>query len=329
VGAARVTESSVRWGILGTGTIAGVFAATVPHTDGGRVVAVGSRTTESATRFATEFGIERACGSYDELVELADVDAVYIATPHAQHADAVRRCLDAGKHVLCEKPMTVSAADTASLAELARLHERFLMEALWSRFLPAYRTLRSLLEHDEIGDVVAVDASLGYRFPFDPSHRLFAPELGGGALLDLGIYPVHLAHFVLGVPTSVRAIGRVGSTGVDEHAAVTMNFADSTIAVATCAIRSDLACTGRVTGTTGAIEIPSPMHCPQHLDIISPGVEPRRIETPPGEHPFRFEIDEVQRCLRAGLTESPVMPLTDSIAIATTLDLALAEVTCE
>jgi predicted dehydrogenase len=316
----------VRWGILGTGTIAGVFAAAMPYADGGRVVAVGSRSADSAARFAQAHGIPDACSGYDALVGSPDVDAVYVATPHAQHADAVRGSLEAGKHVLCEKPMTTSAAETAHLADLARRHDRFLMEALWSRFLPASRILASLLEHGEIGEILTVEASLGFRFPFDPSHRLFAPELGGGALLDLGIYPVHLAHFVLGIPTTVRAIGHLGSSGVDEHALVTMAFADGALAVAQCAIRADLACTARITGTAGAVELPAFMQCPVHLDVVRPGNLRERIDAPFGAAPFHFEIDEVHRCIRTGRRESSTMPLADSVAIAATLDRALADV---
>lgn len=319
----------MRWGILGTGTIAGIFAAAVPHTDDGQLAAVGSRASETAARFAETHGIPRAFGSYDALVESADVDVVYVATPHAQHADAVRRCLEAGKHVLCEKPLTVSAAETRQLTDLACQHDRFLMEALWSRFLPAYRTLASMLEHDEIGEVVAVESSLGFRFPFDPTHRLFAPELGGGALLDLGIYPVHLAHSVLGSPTTVRALGRIGSTGVDEHALVSMAFESGSLAIAECATRADLACTARITGTTGAIELPAFMHCPVHLDVVRPGNVAERIEAPFSDAPFSFEIDEVHRCLRDGRTESSLMPLADSIEVATTLDLARTELGVE
>jgi predicted dehydrogenase len=316
----------VRWGVVGTGMIAGIFADTVPHTDGGELAAVGSRTPDAAQRFADAHGIPRAFGSYDELLASADVDAVYVATPHAQHADAVARALDAGKHVLCEKPMTVSADETRRVAGLARDRGVFLMEALWSRFLPAYDTVRSVVDAGEIGEVVAIDASLGFRAPLDPAHRLFAPELGGGSLLDLGIYPVHLAHFLLGAPTTVRAVGRVGTTGVDEHAVVTMAY-DGAIAVAESAIRVDLAGTARITGTEGAIELPMPMQCPAHVDVTGPhGRDRRTIDGGNGSTPFRFEIEEVHRCLDDGLAESPTMPLAESVALATTLDRALAAI---
>ncbi len=317
----------MRWGIAGTGIIASVFADAMSKVEGGTVVAIGSRTAESAGRFAAAFGVPRAHGSYQALADDPDVDVVYVATPHAQHLDVAAPSLEAGKHVLCEKPMSLSARQTTRMAEIARDNGRFLMEALWSRFLPAYRMIDEIIASGEIGDVLAVESSFGYRTDVDPASRLFALELGGGALLDLGIYPVHLAHFVLGVPSQVRATARIGETGVDEHSAVTMGFPTGALAIAHVAIRTDLAGTGRITGTEGAIEIPASMHCPLHLDVIRfAHGDHRHIETPHGDAPFSFQIDEVHRCLEAGLTESPVLPLRDSIAMATTLDRALADV---
>jgi predicted dehydrogenase len=323
----KTIDGSVRWGIAGTGGIAGVFAYAMRAVEGGRVVAVGSRTSESAERFAGRFAIPVAHASYAALVADPEVDAIYVASPHAQHLDLAVMSLEAGKHVLCEKPMTLSAQQSARLVEIAREHGRFLMEALWSRFLPAYRAIEGVVVSGEIGDVLAVEASFGFRAAFDPAHRLFARELGGGALLDLGIYPVHLAHFVLGVPTAVRASAHIGTTGVDEQTVVSMEFASGALAIAHAAITAKLPGTARVTGTEGAIEIPAAMHHPQHLDVVRfDNDERRRIDTPSGDAPFRFQIEEVHKCLAAGLTESGVMPLADSLAIAATLDRARSDI---
>jgi len=319
--------SSVRWGIAGTGMIAGIFANAFAEVDGGSVVAVGSRALTSATRFAATHAIPRAHGTYADLVADPEVDAIYVATPHAQHEELTVAALEAGKHVLCEKPMSLSAPQSARMVEAARAHDRFLMEALWSRFLPAYLTIDELVADGAVGEVLCVDASLGFRAPFDPDHRLFDRELGGGALLDLGIYPVHLAHSVLGTPSAVGAAARLGPTGVDEHTVVTMEFADGALAIAHAAIRVSLSGTAIVTGTEGAIEIPMPMHCPSHLDLVRfADGERHRTDTPPGTAPFHFEIDEVHRCLAAGLTESPRLPLSASLGIADTLDRAAAAI---
>jgi predicted dehydrogenase len=317
----------VRWGIAGTGTIAGVFADAVAQVDDGTVTAVGSRTAQAARGFAERFAVPHAHGSYEAMAEDADVDAIYIATPHAHHLDHASIAVAAGKHVLCEKPMTLSQRHSALLA--TRAHDRgvFLMEALWTRFLPSYRTIDALVHDGEIGELLSIEASFGFRAPLDPSNRLFSVALGGGALLDVGIYPVHLAHAVLGVPTAVEATARVGSTGVDEHTVVTMTFPDGALAVAQASIRTNLASTARIDGTDGFIELPAFMHCPAHVDLVrSADGERRRIDTPLGEAPFRFEIEEVHRCLDAGLTESAIMPLADSLAIASTLDRARAAI---
>ncbi len=320
-------SGDVRWGIVGTGIIASVFADALSKTDGGTLTAVGSRTPEGAARFAQQWSVPHAHGSYEALVADPGVDAVYIATPHAQHLENTVLSLEAGKAVLCEKPMSLSVRQTTRMAEIARDKGLFLMEALLSRFLPAYQAIEQILRSGEIGDVLSVEGSFGYRTPVDPESRLFALELGGGALLDLGIYPVHLAHFVLGAPDRVHATAHIGETAVDEETVVTMGFPNDALAIAHVSLRTELAGTGRITGTEGAILIPAPMQCPLHLDVVSfPHRERRRVETPHGPTLFSFEIAEVHRCLAAGLTESPVLPLRDSIAMATTLDLAQAAI---
>jgi predicted dehydrogenase len=185
--------------------------------------------------------------------------------------------------------------------------------------------LRTLLAAGRIGEVRMVDGSFGFRAPFDPEHRLFAPALGGGALLDVGLYPVQLALMVLGEPERVAAVADVGVTGVDEQIAVTMGFAGGQIAVAEAAVRTNLACTARISGTEGAIDLPAFLHCPAFLDVRAGG-EPTRVDTPMDGNGLHYQAAEVHRCLREGLLESPMMPLADSRALARTLDRARAHV---
>ncbi len=311
----------IRWGILGTGSIAGSFAAALRHVPDAELVAVGSRAQKSADRFAAEHGVPRGYSSYDHLVGDDDVDVVYVATPHTRHSADMALALEAGKHVLGEKPFTISEEESARVAELAAASERFAMEAFWSRFLPAYRTLRTLLDDEAIGEILRVEGSFGFRAEVQPTHRLFDPALGGGALLDLGCYPVQLAQFVLGTPAAVSAVARVGETGVDEDTIVAMSFAGGAVAVAQSAIRTPLACNATITGTAGTIELPAFMHCPEHVDVTVGGAT-RRIDTPLGEAPLAFQVHEVHACLRAGQLESTTMPLADTLAIARTLDRA-------
>ena len=315
----------IRWGILGTGSIARSFAAALRHVADAELVAVGSRAQDSADQFAADHEVPRGYGSYDDLVGDDEVDVVYVATPHTRHAADMALALEAGKHVLGEKPFTISHDESARIAELAAARGRFAMEAFWSRFLPAYRTLQTLLDDEAIGEVLRVEGSFGFRADVQTKHRLFDPALGGGALLDLGCYPVQLAHFVLGSPASVSAVARIGETGVDEDTIVAMSFAGGAVAVAQSAIRTPLPCDARITGTAGTIELPAFMHCPEHVDVTVGG-DTRRIDTPLGEAPLAFQVEEMHACLRAGRLESTVMPLADTLAIARTLDLARAAI---
>ena len=207
--------------------------------------------TERADAFADEWDIPRRHGDYDDLAADDDVDVVYVATPQSRHADDACRYLDAGKHVLCEKPMAMTEAEVLRMTASAHLAERFLMEAIWSRFLPSYVTLWELLLQGRIGEPQFVEADFGFRMPVDPAHRLFDPARGGGALLDLGVYPLQLASFVLGAPDGVAASGHVGETDVDETVAATLHHPGGRLAVAKASIRVNLACTARIVGHRG------------------------------------------------------------------------------
>jgi predicted dehydrogenase len=314
-------DAPVRWGIAATGGIARGFTQALARVSDARVVAVASRSVDSAARFGDAHGIDRRYGSYEAMAGDPSVDVVYVATPHVRHCADTVMYLEAGKHVLCEKPLALNAVEARRMMDAAARHDRFLMEAIWTRFLPAYVELRALVSSDAIGAVQFVEGSFGFRMPVDAGHRLFAPELGGGALLDLGIYPVQLADMLLGEPEQVEAVAHLGTTHVDERIAVTMGFPAGAVAVAEAAIRTELSCRGRVGGTEGAVELPAFMHCPQYLEVRTAG-EGRRIECPMQGNGLHYEAEEVHRCLRAGKRESPVMPLADTLAIARTLDRA-------
>jgi predicted dehydrogenase len=314
---------SVRWGIVGTGGIATRFVDALRETPGAVLVAVASRGPDRAAAFSAQHGVERAHGSYAALAADPDVDVAYVATPHACHAADAIRMLEAGKHVLCEKPLALDAAQVDRMRAAATASGRFLMEAMWSRFLPSWRTVRLLVADGRIGEPVHVAADFGFRFPTDPTHRLFDPALGGGALLDIGVYPVHLATMVLGPVAGVHATGQLGPTGVDELVAAVLDHERGT-GVVTAALRADLPCTARVSGTAGAIDVPAFMHCADHLVVRSDG-RVERVDCSFVGEGMRFQVEEVHRCLAGGEVESPTMPLAESRAVAAACDEVLAQ----
>jgi predicted dehydrogenase len=314
----------IRWGVIGPGAIATGFAEAMQWADGGSITAVASRSAERAAAFADRFDIPTHYGDYDALAGDPDVDVVYVATPHSRHEVDTVNLLRAGKHVLCEKPFALNARQAARMAEEARSRELFLMEAIWSRFLPAYRALVDVIGAGRIGEPLLVEADFGFRRPVDPHHRHFARELGGGALLDLGIYPIQLCTLVLGPIERVVSDGVVGETGVDEVVTALLHHPGGRLGVVKAAIRVNMTCTARIAGTEGVIDLPAMMHCPSSLTVSSAaGVD--RIDASYEGNGLRFEIDEVHRCLAEGRTESEVMSLDESIALATTLDAIRAD----
>jgi predicted dehydrogenase len=248
------------------------------------------------------------------------LDAVYIATPHIVHESHTLLYLRSGRAVLCEKPFALNAAEANRMIEAAREGELFLMEAMWSRYLPSYVKLRELLNNGVIGTARMVEANLGYRTLFDPSHHKYDLSKAGGALLDLGVYPAQLSSLVLGRPDRVVAAGHLGSTGVDEQVAAVLHHAGGALGVIEASISGTLSCSARIYGTTGTIELPAFMHCPQFMSIVRDGAS-EQVECPNEGNGLQFEIAEVGRCLRAGLLESPSMPLDETLAILQTLDI--------
>ncbi len=310
---------AVRWGIAGTGGIAASFARAMAFVDGGEMVAVASRTTAGAAGFATEFGIPHPHGSYESLAEDPEVDAVYIATPHSRHAADAILYLEAGKHVLCEKPFTLNVAQARHVFDVAERHDRFIMEALWSRFLPPYETLRTLLDDGAIGRPLLVEADFGFRSEVVATHRHFDLAQGGGALLDLGIYPVQLSTFVFGAPDRITADGVIGVTGVDEDVAAILHHAGGGLSVLKASIRTPQSCTARIAGTSGVIEIPAFMHCPDSIVLVT--LAGREVFDCGWEgEGLRFEIDEANRCIVAGSRESPQMPASETLLLQEILD---------
>ncbi len=318
-------EPMIRWGVVGPGAIATGFADAMEMVDGGRIVAVASRSAERADAFADRFGIRARYGDYTALAEDPEVEVVYVATPQSRHMEDTLALLRAGKHVLCEKPFALDASQARRMVDEARRQGVFLMEAIWSRFLPSYRSLVDLIRAGRIGEPLLVEADFGFRRPVEPDHRLFRLDLGGGGLLDLGIYPIQLCTLLLGPVEDVAAEGVIGETGVDEHVAAVLKHAGGGLGVIKSTLRVNMTCTARVSGSEGVVSIPALMHCPNSLTVMSAGgVE--EIDASYVGNGLRFEIEEVHRCLAEGGTESPTMKLDETIALASILDDIRAQI---
>ncbi|GAB2450524.1 Gfo/Idh/MocA family protein [Xylanimonas ulmi] len=317
---------AIGWGVLGAGSIAASFSDGVRERTRARVSAVGSRSAAKAQEFAAAHAPgARAHGSYEDLVADSDVDVVYIATPHSHHLEHALLAVRAGKHVLVEKPLTRSAAESRVLLDAAREAGVFLMEAMWTRFLPHVAALRGAIARGEIGEVVTVEAEFDVFFRYDPAHRLFAPELAGGALLDLGVYPVAFAHDLLGAPSSVTARGTRAATGVDDHVAIVLEWDGGRHAVLHTSSRAAGPHAATIIGTRGRIEVPREFFTPADIVVTREDGTSWTFTSPRGEGKA-YEAAEVARLVTAGATASPRHSWQDTLEVMAILDEARRQV---
>lgn len=311
---------TICWGILGPGSIAKKFAEGLRAVPGARLVAVGSRDAGRAKAFAEAHGAVRAHGSYEALAADPGVDVVYVASPHSGHAEHTLLCLNHGKAVLCEKPFAVNAVQGRGMVECARAKRLFLMEAMWTRFLPAMVEVRRWIEKGLIGEPRLVTADFGFRAGWNPESRLLNPRLAGGGLLDVGVYTLAMAFMVFrGRPEVVTGVAHVGETGVDEQAAMALRFSGGRLASLTCAVRTNTTQAVRINGTDGYIEIPGFWRA-QEATLAEAGKEPRRVALPFESTGYNYEAAAVGQCLRDGQQECAVMPLDETLQIAETMD---------
>lgn len=313
----------IRWGIAGTGGIAAAFAEDLKLLPDAEIVAVGSRQRASADAFADRFGIAHRHVGYAELAADPEVDAVYVAVPHTGHCEAALAAVEGAKAVLVEKPFALNAAETERMIAAARQAGTFMMEAMWVRFLPHLTLVRELLAEGRIGTVRGVVADRGELLSTEPRHRIRNPELGGGALLDLGIYPVSFASMVTGgrLPERVEAVGRMTDTGVDAHASMLLVYPGGAHGVISTSLDARSANTAAVNGTEGRILVPQPWGRTSAVELITNDGVVRSTTLPQEGHGLRHQAAEVGRRLRAGETESPVVPLDETLAVMRTLDL--------
>ncbi|MEV7973461.1 Gfo/Idh/MocA family oxidoreductase [Cellulomonas sp. NPDC089187] len=313
------TAPALRWGILGAGNIAGHFTDALHAETESRAVAVGSRNRDKAARWAAAHGVPTVHGSYAELVADPQVDVVYVATPHSEHREHALLAIAAGKHVLVEKAFTRNAAEAREVLDAAKAAGVFVMEAMWTRFLPHVQALHQILDSGEIGEVVALFADHGQFFPLDPSSRLYDPALAGGALLDLGVYPVSFAHDLLGAPRSVHATGQLTTTGVDGQIGVVLDYGERTQATLSTTLWARTPTTAAITGTDGAITVEGSFYAPTSFTVQR---RDGRVWTfdRPTPHGLQFEAAEVARRITEGATQSPRMTWQHTLDVMTTMD---------
>ncbi|MFW6599226.1 Gfo/Idh/MocA family protein [Propionibacteriaceae bacterium Y2011] len=319
---------AIRWGILAPGGIATAIATTMRANTRQDIVAVGSRSTDRAAEFAARFEIPRSYGSYEQLVADDAVDAILVASPHSHHAEQAMLAIEAGKHVMVQKPFTPTSAEARRIIDAARAADVTVMEAMWARCLPHLDVLRQLLADGVLGEIESVIADLGMHFAYEPEHRLFNPELAGGAMLDLGVYTVQFASFVLGTPGRVRALGTRVGTGVDRQVSMLLDrhpdhpqahgLLNTTLAAQTPS-------TASISGSAGAVHLDTIFYMPNRVRWIPRNGEPELSPVPElvGREGLAYQFAHFADLVSEGRRESDLMPLDETLSVIETMERVL------
>ena len=311
----------VRWGILAPGGISGAFAAALHQAEGAELAAVGSRDLDRARAFASKYGMSRAHGSYADLAADPGVDAIYIGTPHAFHERDTILCLGQGKHVLCEKPFAINAAEGRRMVQAAGENDRLLMEAMWTRFLPSLEHMQKVIGAGLIGEPRTLTADFGIRPEFDPHSRLFDPWLGGGALLDLGVYAVSLSSWLFGNPVDIKGTANLGPTGVDDDSAFVLRHTGGQMTNAFQSFRVQTPREAVIQGTEGWVKLHEPWWGTSRLTIQTAVAEPETLEFSLRGGGYTHMAEAFMELIRTGQRDSGVMPLAESLTIMETMDI--------
>lgn len=308
------------WGIIGLGRIAHKFAQDLRHVPNARLWAVASNSKERADVFAKEYNAPHAFGTYEEIVDCPDLDIVYIAMPHVGHCENTVLCLRHKIPVLCEKPLAMNMEEARRMFQASRENQTFFMEAMWTRFLPTTHQLLTWIEEGALGQILGVKADFGFRAPVDPEGRLYNPVLGGGALLDIGVYPAFLSLLVFDMPAEIKAAAHMGSTGVDEEIGAVLSYADGAMAHLHASIRSKTKTEAFIYGTDAVVHIHSRWHEATDISLLAEGQRPLTLHFERSGFGYHYEAVEAMRCLEAGWTESPQLPLAFSEKLMILLD---------
>ena len=322
-------QKKIKWGIVGLGKIAVKFAEDLLLSQESELFAVASREIEKASIFAKEYGSKNAFGSYDELINHPEVDVVYIATPHSLHYELTKKCIENGKAVLCEEPMGLDAIQVKEMVDLARSKKVFLMEGIWTRLIPATKTFLKLMDDNIIGEIKHVRADFGFASTHSKESRILNKKLGGGSLLDVGIYPVYLSLLLLGEPKSMQVEALMTDTGVDKSCSMIFDYENGATSNLFSSIGENTPTEGEIIGTKGSIKLHSRFHHPQKITVNVIGETERTIEEEYRGGGYIHEIEEVNACLFQGKTESNLLPLDISLRLSKILDLVKKEISLD
>ncbi|MCH4823295.1 Gfo/Idh/MocA family oxidoreductase [Gramella lutea] len=312
-------KKKIKWGIIGLGKIANKFAKGLSSVHNSELYAVASRDIDKAHAFSKEFKAEKACGSYAELMRDSEVDAIYIATPHAFHHELTMECIKHGKAVLCEKPFAINSVQANEMIELARKHKVFLMEALWTRFLPHFQFVTEKLRSGDLGMIKSLKADFGFKAKYDESGRLFNKSLGGGSLLDIGIYPVFMAYSLLGMPNDLEAKAKFTETEVDINCDIKFNYKQGIQAKLYSTLEEKTPTTAEIELEKGKIVLNPRFHEPTSVTIFSEGKE-ENIDFGIETNGYNFEAEHVAKMILQGKTESDIWSLDHTRDLMNLLD---------
>ncbi len=312
-------NKTTRWGIIGPGKIAEKFARALALVPGAELYGVASRQEAKARDFAERHGATKWFNSYEALIADTAIDVVYIATPHTFHFTYAMQCLQQQKPVLCEKPMSVNYESTLQLVKTAREHHTFLMEAMWTRFLPTIRKTIELVNDGVIGQIKWIHADFGFALAFDAGSRIYDKQLGGGSLLDVGVYPLFLALQLLGKPDQIQSAVHLTATGIDESTTAILSYNSGQTATIHSSVVSQTPIEATISGTAGTITLSRPWYKGNRVEIRKNDIVTDVYELPFGNNGFEFQIMEAQDCLAGGKTESDLMPLDFSLLMSETV----------
>ncbi len=318
-------NKNYRWGIIGAGRIAEKFCSAIAVVKGSEVYAVASHDLSKAKEYAEKFNAGKYYNSYEDLVKDENVDIVYIATPHAFHLEQAMLCFNNGKAVLCEKPMSLSYKQSAAMAGAATEKKLFLMEGMWSRFMPSIEKILSLIKEDAIGKLQYLSVDFGFTAPYDIEGRLFNKNLGGGSVLDIGVYAIFLSTLLFGEPACIKSVSKLSATGVDEYANMILQYPGGETAHLLTSIIFNTSLEAEIIGTGGRIKIKNPWYKATEFTLYATGMEPQNFSMPHEANGFEHEIREVMHCLDNGLLQSPKMPHAFTLSISKIMDEVLEQ----